>query len=47
MEGRRPDLRMERAVNEAAMDTVGDVVVEDGRAVEDYADRLEALVKSL
>ncbi len=47
LEGRRPDLRMERAVNEAAMDMVGDVVVEDGRAVEDYADRLEALVKSL
>jgi hypothetical protein len=38
---------MEKAVNEVAMDTVGDIVVEDGRAVEDYADRLECLVKSL
>ncbi|MBR4225711.1 MAG: hypothetical protein IKR86_02850 [Candidatus Methanomethylophilaceae archaeon] len=47
LEGRRPDARAEKAVNDISMDTVGDVVVEDGRAVEDYADRLESMLRGM
>ncbi len=38
------DLRAEKAINSLAMDTVGDIVVQDGRIVEDYiGDVLEAI----
>ncbi len=46
LEGRRPDRKSEKAVNEIAMDTIGDVVVEDGQAIEDYSEHLEKISKN-
>ncbi len=44
IEGRRPDRKAEKTVNELAMDTVGDVVIEDGLAIEDYAEQLKTII---
>lgn len=46
LKGTRADRRKEKAVNEAAMDTVGDIVVEDGQAVEDYSEQIERITKN-
>ena len=37
MDGTRLDILKEKAVNEAAMETIGDALVEDGKVSEDYA----------
>ncbi|MBR4216741.1 MAG: hypothetical protein IKR87_03305, partial [Candidatus Methanomethylophilaceae archaeon] len=46
LKGTRADRRKEKAVTEAAMDTVGDIVVEDGQAVEDYSEQIERITKN-
>ncbi|MBP5203772.1 MAG: hypothetical protein J6Z16_03985, partial [Candidatus Methanomethylophilaceae archaeon] len=44
VDGTRFDGLREKKVNEAAMETVGDAVVEDGRVIEDYADDVARLL---
>ncbi len=40
LKGTKADRTLERAVNSAASDTVGDIVLEDGTVIEDYAQKL-------
>ncbi|MBR6038392.1 MAG: TerB N-terminal domain-containing protein [Candidatus Methanomethylophilaceae archaeon] len=44
MDGTRFDSLKEKKVNEAAMETVGDAVVEDGTVIDDYADDVARLL---
>lgn len=42
--GTKTDVRLEKAVNSAAQDAIGDVVLEGGRVVEDYVDEVRRMV---
>ncbi len=46
LKGTRADRKREKAVNEIAMDTVGDTIIEDGLAVEDYSEQIERITRN-
>ena len=42
--GTKPDMGMENAINCKATETVGDVIVEDGEIIDDYAEEISDLI---
>lgn len=44
LEGTKVNRTLERAVNSAAADTIGDIVLDNGTAIEDYAQKLKETV---